>query len=182
MTGPFDYIMKAPFVTNAQHFHSRKLCSVDAIMKHIRVVVNDISGVHRRPSCYVIPYMMLQKRLDNNSEVKLVFLDKKFSHIASMANTVKSFEDYPQDKLAAFGYEVLSILSQYEEVFILDGLLRIDLFKTEDGKLVVNELESLEAEHYGSFEEESRVGEFLKRYWEKKIYDCITSHLHCDFS
>ena len=65
-------------------------------------------------------------------------------------------------------------MKEHEDVYMLDGLLRIDVFKTKDNRLVVNELESLEAEYFGDDVEEARFNEFLKSYWEKKIYDCLT--------
>ena len=34
--------------------------------------------------------------------------------------------------------------------FITDGLLRVDIFKNKDGKYVVNEFESLDADYYGA--------------------------------
>jgi hypothetical protein len=167
--------MKGPFITNHKHFHSNKLSNTDAILNHIRTVVGKIDGVSKQPSCYEIPYMMLQRRLIDHSEVKLVFLDKEYSHSVRSNTTCMSFKGTTQEELVTFGNSVFEILKMHEHRFIFDGLFRIDVFKTEDGKLVVNELESLEAEYFGSDVEEARVAEFLKSYWEKKIYDCISA-------
>jgi len=53
----------------------------------------------------------------------------------------------------------------------LDGLVRVDLFVSNEKKLVVNEIEGIEAVYFASnVEKENAVDTFLNNYWEKKIY------------
>jgi hypothetical protein len=60
---PVDFVVKAPFVTNSQHFKSY-VNSVAKAMQRIKSVFNDLF-VNNYPSCYVIPYIMLQSRVSH---------------------------------------------------------------------------------------------------------------------
>lgn len=54
--------------------------------------------------------------------------------------------------------------------FILDGLVRVDLFKSNTGNLVVNELESLNAGYGGCKEDKTNEAkEYLSHYWQVKF-------------
>ena len=164
------WIMKAPFTTNSQHF-KRYVDTVQDAMIHLNRVLR---GIYFDKECYEIPYMLLQERAMDNSEVKLCFLDRKFSHILSSAGHPKSLSGFSKTDLITFAYNTLQYISDRDDSFILDGLVRVDLFRNNEGKLVVNELESLEAVYYSTaLEEEGQTREFLQNYWATKIYDCI---------
>jgi hypothetical protein len=83
----------------------------------------------KRPDCYEIPYFILQQRVDNNKEVKLCFLNREFSHFASIGRNAKSFDGFSTEDLVRFAKKVLDLLYEANENFILDGLVRVDLFK-----------------------------------------------------
>ena len=57
--------------------------------------------------------------------------------------------------------------------FLSDGICRVDLFCTTDGRLVVNEFESLDAAFYGSNEEDFHTAEFLIAYYETMLRNNI---------
>ena len=60
--------------------------------------------------------------------------------------------------------------------FVLDGLVRIDIMMSNDGNLVLNEFEGIEAVYFSADEVQERTVDcFLEKYWEEKIYDCITN-------
>lgn len=165
--------MKAPFVTNSQHF-KRYVTSEGAARRHMNMVTTDLRG--GSPSCYIIPYMMMQEKVQCNDEVKMVYLNKVFSHFVSSRSLKRVLPGHDSDAIVAFGNSVIALLGQQPH-FILDGLSRIDVFYSQKhDKLVVNEVESLEAIYYCSDKsKEDRVIQFLESYWENKIYECFVN-------
>jgi hypothetical protein len=78
-------------------------------------------------------------------------------------------------ELIEFADSAMDAIASHE-AYIVDGLVRVDVFKNNTGKLVVNELESFEAIYYTrTFNAEH----FLEEYWERKIYDAINSLVTC---
>ena len=118
---------------------------------------------------------MFQERVVCNNEVKVCFLDKQYSHIAVIDRSKKSLTGFTRDEIILFAYHALQSLVHLEDVFILDGLVRVDIFKSNEGHLVINELESLEADYNGHHREMSQTDIFLSTYWEKAIYKCLCS-------
>jgi hypothetical protein len=165
------WIIKAPFTTNSQHFKHYVNTARETI-QHIASVVRDLYSSH--PSCYEINYLLFQERVTKNGECKLCFLNKQFSHFVSSTTTRKSLPGYTQKDLISFAQKALESLRVHEDTFILDGLLRVDLFKSNEGKLVVNELESLEACYFSStLGESSQCDQYLEEYWEIQINECL---------
>ena len=68
---------------------------------------------------------------------------------------------------------------------ILDGLVRVDIMNCHDGRLVVNEFESLEAQYSrgcGRSTKEEAISQSLQSYWERQIdrcYDLALSKKPC---
>lgn len=102
-------------------------------------------------------------------------LDQQFSHFAKVKDSVQSFKPYfDSADLIAFAVKVLQVLNVERKCFILDGLVRVDLFMNDDNDLVVNELESLDANYLcASSTRECETSHFLACYWESKIYNGI---------
>lgn len=178
-----EWIMKAPFTTNSQHFKWFISNSQFEAMSAMNRVTKDLNSNH--PTCYAIPYMMLQEKAFNNTEPKIVYLNKQFSHFAGGRGrgsaVVKSLPGYTSDDLIKFGHDVIDRLSNNSlgHNYILDGLVRIDMFKSNDGKLVLNEVESLEAGYKTNDENAcARVATFIQIYWETKIFNSI--HTLCN--
>lgn len=108
-------------------------------------------------------------------EVKLVFLGGKFHHIfqCSVGMIRMKMPDFDNASLVEFGTSVIDCVSHHDE-YILSGLVRVDIMKNNDGQLVLNELESLEAGHATLDPVLSGAcSRFLSEYWEKVIYECI---------
>jgi len=161
--------MKAPFITNRNHFHSYPSDAASAIM--------NLKGIHNKihvtKSCFDVPYVMLQERVKCNNEVKLVFLDGVYHHTLSCTTKTitMSLAGVTDAELVHFATTVMQSLAEHDE-YILDGLVRVDVFKDNDGELVVNELESLEARTFTLNEGlANATQDFLEQYWEKKLYN-----------
>ena len=98
-------------------------------------------------------------------------IELKFVFIAKMNNTVRSLPPFTtEDVILAAG--IIECMAAIDS-FIVDGIVRFDISKSNDNKLVLNQFESLEANYYG--DGEGNVREFVEQYWEHKIYDCINS-------
>lgn len=172
------WILKAPFTTNSQHF-KRFVDSKDSARRHMNTVTKDLF-VSSRPSCYEIPYMILQERVEENNEAKMVFLNRCFSHFVSGAAVCQSLDGFSGNDLIQFGYRVFEILAGHPQ-FIMDGLVRVDVFlsnpPTDDGgerHIVLNELESLDAGFCSASDsDEHRVYNFLESYWERRIHESV---------
>ena len=135
------WIMKAPYTANSMHY-KKMVNDPNEAMRHFSNVCVDMFGDHF--TCYELPYLILQERVEDSSEAKLCFLNRNFSHFCT-GSTAKtsirhSLPGYTSQDLIEFGSEVLESLSGDNE-FVLDGLLRVDIFKANDGRLVVNEIE-----------------------------------------
>ena len=158
-------MLKAPFVTNRNRFHHY----VDDWNEILHMLAKIQHDMFVKKDCFVVPYIMLQERVDNR-EIKMVFLNGTYSHMitCSTGKIVKSFSGYSENDIISFGESVLSIIAA-------TGLVRVDIFKLSDGKLVVNELESLEARFFSTEEERvSKCCHFLESYWEKKLYEHLS--------
>ena len=167
-----EFIMKPGYTTNGLHFN-KFVKTEDDVKRYLERVTADIFGP--TPTCYEIPYVMLQVRVMDRSEVKIVFLNRQFSHICSSSSSLikKNLPGFSQIQLVAFATEALNLLPVDE--YVLDGLTRVDIFKSNDGTLVVNEFESLEAGYFTTNGPALHSLQcFLQSYWEGKIYDCFT--------
>jgi len=176
------WVMKAPFTTNKQHFYKYDICTPSAALRHINTVHRKLWGPI--PECYEIEYLLLQERVKNNKEAKLCFFGGEFHHftMGSAGNLKQSFPEYSSDDLIQFATLALQSVSRHPE-YLLDGLVRVDLFFSEnDQKLVVNEFESLEASFLTTKHDvQMKASAWLKRYWEKKIYTCISDVFSADY-
>ena len=75
------------------------------------------------PETNAIPYPLLQERVINNDELKLVF-------IAKMNNTVRSLPPFTtEDVILAAG--IIERIAAIDS-FIVDGIVRVDMFKSND--------------------------------------------------
>lgn len=173
-------VIKSPFVTNSQYYKSYSNGDSASVMSSIKAAHFKMHNTSPVES-FIMPYVMLQERvvgLDQTKpttppEPKLIFLNRKFSHFATK---YLSLAPYSSNDLIAFASSTLDFLANNHPEFILDGLVRVDLFKSNKGDLVVNELESLEAGYAGTDEAaNAKTLSFLELYWEQKIYDCIVS-------
>ena len=172
------FIMKAPFVTNRLHYHSRILYNISDIIQHLCTVNRKM---YITKESFIIPYIMLQVKVACNNEVKVIFLDGEFNHImsANISNVVKSLPSFDKQQIIKFAADALECVSHHNQ-YILDGLVRVDIFENDASKtMVVNELESLEATFYAVNQLEiNNCHAFLLSYWEEKILLSVTNLLN----
>lgn len=84
------------------------------------------------------------------------------------------FSRPPHDRLFQFVREAIQTLKSGFPGFITEGLVRVDVFETMAGDLVVNEFESLDAAYYSTqIEDEMKVKVYLQNYWNAYIVRSI---------
>ena len=176
------WVMKAPYTSNSRKpFNQRNLATVNDIMKHIKCCVKYVYKYQKNQvNTFEIPYLILQEQvLIDKSEVKICFLNKCYSHIVMMSTgTKRALGSFSEKQIVAFAYKALLSLKDMENTFVLNGLIRVDVFLSNANTLVVNELESLDATYYSTnFEGPGKVDLFLEKYWERQMYNNI-----CEFS
>jgi hypothetical protein len=180
------WVLKAPFVTNSMHF-LYFLKEPDDIVWKLELVSR---AVFEEEKCYVIPYMMLQPRMQNRKEYKVVLLNGERKHIfydRSQRRDCGAFSKESPNRLFEFAQNALHLLRKARPHAILDYLVRVDVFETqeketytnEDGKVsirnrwVVNEFESLEAQFSSSGDNDSEVYKFCNDYWLAKLENAV---------
>ena len=128
-------------------------------------------------NCYTVPYLILQEKVKNNVEVKVVFLGGQFSHIASIGSSKvkQSLPNFETKEIVQFASWALQSLEQeMNGCAILDGLVRVDVFESNNRTLVVNEFESLDAGFECCHESKNNATTaYLKMYWQSKLYCAI---------
>jgi hypothetical protein len=164
------WVIKAPYVTNRHKYH-QYVNSLDSAQSHLLNITNDMFSP--TAEYYSVPYVIMQEKVIQNVEVKVVFLNKKYSHIAmtSTGSTRKSHGPFTTETVVKFAERALHQLScAMPGIAILDGLVRVDIFKSNQGQLVVNEFESLDAEYASTdLNAELATTSFLQNYWEMKL-------------
>jgi hypothetical protein len=113
---------------------------------------------------------MIQPRLSNRKEYKVVVLNGKASHIIPQcANGVtcpgKAFTFATETTdLFRFAEMAVHCLSKQCPASLIAGLIRVDIMETLAGNLIVNEFESLEAVFEPSGHECGEVGARLREF------------------
>jgi len=116
-----------------------------------------------------------QPRLIRKREMKLVFLGGEFSHICEPYSKIGGPNFAEDEELINFAKLAVDKLRERGrgEVW-LDGLFRVDIMY--DGvRMVVNEIESLEAEYSNSEVDNGRVLGFMLKYWFKQLVSAVYS-------
>ena len=106
--------------------------------------------------------------------LQVTLFDGVFQYVNSKPKSPpqsKVYSKYPHTRLMKFAEEAVVELKRACSSAIIDGLVRVDIFETQMGKLVVNEFESLEACYYHN--NESEVCAKLVEYWHLKIQECV---------
>lgn len=164
------WVVKFPYTTNRNG------------LRYVHNVEQLISTLYARYEQFgtIIPYAMLQPCMANKREYKLVYLNGQFSHFASNSSQGKAFltDSQARERAIIFGHDVIKLIKTQCSAAVTDGLMRVDIFRNCYGNYVVNELESLEASHWGSAgtkgkANEDRVHVFLLNYWKEKLEACL---------
>jgi len=159
------WVVKAPYTTN---------CDFIRYCRTVPAVILAVATAQRRFED-LMPYVMIQPRMTNRREEKVVLVNGKPFYIADKAmNRGTGLLFASQDQLFEFAVDAVRLLKQRDPAFQSKGLVRVDIFCNAEGKLLVNEFESLEAVYYKkSSVLESRVTATLVLFWQNVLAKCI---------
>ena len=125
------------------------------------------------------PYLMLQPRMACNNESKIILLGGKARFVSRTDGKSglihgKTTRAVPQAELFQFVEMAYNMLKENNPYFNGDSLVRIDVFQTSENKLVVNEVETLNANYScANLDNELLIKSFLISFFEaqmKKFY------------
>jgi len=176
------WILKAPYVQNAQGFSVRTIKDIEGLKVHLHNIcirkdasrsVNKVSV----PIVNIFEYLILQPCF-NRAESKVLLLGGKAQYIISTTRACLSKKSYPDKDLFAKAEAAANHLAlNTSGAFLNDGMVRVDFFADSKGQLFVNEFENLDATYYhagrGNFEFKTRT--FLSVYYKNKFSDLIKS-------
>ena len=155
------WIIKTPFSTNSRN--KKYARTLDEIIQKIRIQYDDLY--------HSIPYTMVQATMANKKEYKIVFFNcvPKYVSLPTTAYYVgRAFSSAPHTDLLKFAESALREFSAACPSALVGSMMRVDIFQTKSGKLVVNELESLEADHHcpSSGMKKAQVDDEIRQYYE----------------
>lgn len=130
-----------------------------------------------------IPYVMIQAKMFNRREHKVICWNGEPQFVCSFANqgsllskggVNRSFTKPPHTELFLFVRAAIARVKSACPALMIDGLFRVDVFKTVDGRMVVNEFESLEANFPCLLGEwEWKTFAFLRLYHSFKLLESV---------
>jgi hypothetical protein len=114
--------------------------------------------------------------MNNRCEKRIALFRGKAKYLVRINRRPNNSQDFglSTEDLFFFAETALRALCQSMDGIIFDGLVRVDVFKTKTGRLVVNEFESLEAAYYcTSHLEEMKMNCNLEKYWIQNILQAM---------
>mmetsp|Transcript_12932 Transcript_12932/g.17625 ORF Transcript_12932/g.17625 Transcript_12932/m.17625 type:complete len:383 (-) Transcript_12932:1967-3115(-) len=164
------FIIKAPYVQNQRGFklkHFRTFADFLNLLDKIYNVPSQAFGKVNVYTTQVFPYLIIQPRINKKNESKIVLWNGnsqyicKFTQPSKISSKLHSDEDQMEFAMNAWK----TMVDRSCGAFLCDGIVRVDLFCTERGNLVVNEFESLDASFFGTMDQESQTANFLQAYY-----------------
>jgi len=137
-------------------------------MDKIEIQYNDLSDS--------IPYTMIQPTMRNKKEYKVVLFNREPKYVAHNANLMGTgFSRYPHHEIMNFAAHALNEFSLACPFAMVNSLMRVDIFQNKSNKLVVNEFESLEADHHSNYgtQRKDAVDFQVKDYYERVLSDLV---------
>lgn len=162
------FILKAPFVQNQRGFDMKFFKTFDELIPILKRIYTKENKCIDKKYVYttdVFPYLMVQPRMRSSNESKIVLFNGKAQYVVSTKKRIspKLFTEEKQMEFAENAWKLL--VDRCRGAFLSDGLVRVDLFCTSNGQLVVNEFESLDAAFFASSVKECQTGQFLTSYY-----------------
>ena len=124
-----------------------------------------------------VSYAIVQPCMLNRKEYKVVVLGgtaRYVAHIERKCGNQRSFSRSPHSALFAFAENAVLALQHACPASLADGILRVDIFQNAEGRLVVNEFESLEACTYSKcITKEAAALSWMVKYWNTALQSSI---------
>ena len=133
-------MIKSPFTTNKYGFHFKVWTKQDVIKKLNDICASLYSGYSIDKAR--VPYMLIQPFMKNTKEYKVACYAGKFEYIVSSAShhyvtkDTRAFTMKPHTRLRIFVEEAIASLRTNCPYAIAHGVLRVDVFETEEVVMV----------------------------------------------
>jgi len=135
------WILKTPFSHNQQNkLLIRSSKNITSSIFSLQDALSNTKEKKRRMP-RGIPYMMMQPTVVNLKEYKLVLFNGKFCHVCnsrSSHNHGFPYSEQNETNMFKFAEDALRFCFAQCPYMIVDGLVRVDIFEAQDGRLVVN--------------------------------------------
>lgn len=169
-----QWLWKKPYTTN----------QVYRAIKSFEDVIIQFKYLKKKWSM-VIPYVFLQACLSNRMEYNVVCLNGVALYEAKIDRSAKpeiSFDDIaPATERKVFAETVIRTLSVNRPETLTNGLFRVDIMWCDYlSKMIVIELESLEANHSPAFRDNQiyfQLHEYLGVHYANSIIKCLSEVL-----
>ena len=137
-------MIKSPFTTNKYGFHFKVWSKQDVVKKLDDICASLYSGCTIEKAR--VPYVLIQPFMKNTKEYKVACYAGKFEFIVSSASPhyvskdTRAFSKEPHTRLRMFVEEAIAALRTNCPYAIVHGVLRVDVFETEEVVLVPTNL------------------------------------------
>lgn len=164
------WIVKMPYTTNSEFTRGAR--------DYKQVV--ELLGLAARTYAARVDYAFVQPMMKNKKEYRVVVLGGSAKYVSTINKSVsgiktQSFSTAPHASLFIFAENAVRALARACPSAITDYILRVDIFQRADGRLVVNEFESLEACVYSTnhARDEAPAQSWMANYLSMKLRECI---------
>ena len=176
----FGWVLKAPYTTNKS---CRHFCpTIEEVLNKIRLIgrrygpiqykvasLGKVLSDYRDRAHPIIPYLMIQPCMRNTMEYKVVLLNGEAISETGFSRARSKCFGTLQSRMKWAEKQVQTLHEKCPHA-LLDGLVRVDFFCDINGKWVVNEFESLEADIFSEKPKiQMQAQSFLRTYWLQKI-------------
>jgi hypothetical protein len=168
----YPYYVKTSYATN--RMGNKKAKDFEGVIRALKST-KDERG-------HFLEEAFVQHTVFDNKEYKVVCMDGKAMYIASFGfhNKARKIETPSLSNEEAFGFaeKAISVLQENCPSAMVDGIVRVDIMVLQSGRMVVNELESLEA-GVGTKSETlmNELNRFRSAYWLSKIEGLLSAAL-----
>ena len=129
----------------------------------------------------MFPYIMLQPKVPNNRECKVIFHDgeaKYFNKQGESSQITPNLGSEEAKRMFAFAKKVLDAFVSRGPHAIMNGLVRIDIMVLQDNTLVVNEIEGIDSNYScKNMVTQQTTLNFLGDYWYSVVESLFQAFL-----
>jgi len=157
-----SWCMKLAFVTNG--FHMEQVNTYEELLRKLDFYSGNFFGIY--------PYVMLQPYLYNRKEYKVTLYNGKALYICKSVRRIKERAFSNSTEIMRFAETAVAMLKCETTAIDLEGVIRVDIMQGNDGSLIVNEFESLEAciwSPEGCVRNEAITLSYQATFWKNQV-------------
>lgn len=163
------FVVKMPYTTNSEFIKFAK--DYAQVLEHIALAA--------RQYAERVCYTMVQPCMHNRQEYRVVVLGGQAQYLATVEKKAKGADTHkfsvsPHTSLFEFAENAVRALRMRCPEAIADYIMRVDIFQRKDGRLVVNEFESLEACIYSAKNGETKAKTWMAVYLHEKLISSVS--------